>query len=206
MVDTVDEAQLEGGVRGPVLPAEHGRLLAHQPRAAARLHMLDEDLVDVAQVPLDDPHVRFLDGLEGVVDGLVVPGGVGPAVHPQLIDELVAAEPHHDHTNAAHDGAPRRVDLGAGAGQPVAARGRHVLHEDDDGNVGLLRLPLDVGADEVGLHGRAAGGVDAEHNRLQVLGLEGEVNLLLHGDHVDVAPLKVGLATVRHDGPMKIYN
>ena len=81
---------------------------------------------------------------------------------PELGDGLDEAEARRDDPDRADDRAFIGIDLVARAGQPVAARGRDILAEDDDGQLVLVRQLADAGVDQGRLHGRAAGRIDAD--------------------------------------------
>ncbi len=76
--------------------------------------------------------------LEGVKYRLVLARRMNAALDAQLADGIDKAEARRDDADRAHHRAFIGVDLVAGAGQPVAARGGHVFAEDDDRDLLLI--------------------------------------------------------------------
>ena len=69
----------------------------------------------------------------------------------------------------------------------LGAAGRDVFYEHGDGDIGLVCLYVEVGGVQVALDGGAARRVDAYHNLLQPLGLNGRVDFLpsrVNADHL----------------------
>ena len=96
-----------------------------------------------------------------------------PALDAQLGDGIDEAEARRNDADRADDRAFIRIDLVARAGEPVAARRRHILAEHEDGEVLLRREFPDAGMDQGRLHRGTARRIDADRHGGEALGPEG---------------------------------
>ena len=140
--------------------------------------MVDEDLVDVAAHLADDGHVLLLGGRQGVHQSLALPCRDQSSLHPYLAYQFCQPEAAVEDAEGAEDGGLAGVDVVPGTGQPVAPAGRHVLHEDRDGDLGLPGLELQVGGHQVRLDRGTSRGVDSDQHPRQSVRLEGFLDLL----------------------------
>ena len=110
---------------------------------------------------------------ERVEQRLALAGGVDAPLDAERCDQLLEAEAGADHADRADDRGCVGEDLVGGAGQPVAARGRHVLDEGKHRQLLLVGQRADAPGDQRRLHRRAAGRVDRERHRLEAAEREG---------------------------------
>ena len=123
-------------------------------------HQRLEILVDVALQSSEALDVFGLFGLEGIENRLVLARGMDAALDAELGDRLDEAEARRDDADRADDRTCIGIDFIAGAGEPIAARGRDILAEDEDRDLVLRGERADAGMDQRRLHRRAARRID----------------------------------------------
>ena len=106
---------------------------------------------------------------ERVEHPLAFAGGVDAPFDAELADRLDKAETAAHHADRPDNGVGLGIDFVAGASQPVAARGRDVLDEDQHRDVLLIGEVADPPVDQRGLDRRTARRIDREGDRLQPL-------------------------------------
>src|SRR5690606_22101021 len=142
-----DQAERVAALAGPEEPGEKVVVLG-KLCPAALLHKGDEGLVYLFLERLQALDILFLFRLERIEDGLVAAGGMDPALHADLLDEFLEAEPGGDNADRAHDRGGIGDDLVSRKRDHVAARGRHVFDEDVDPPLLLFRKVADALVDE----------------------------------------------------------
>ena len=120
----------------------------------------------VALQRLDALDVRRLLGKKRIERVLALARGIDAALHADAVDQLVHAEGRGDDADRADDRARIGVDLIARAGEQIAAGRRDILGEHIDLEILLGGERADALIDQHRLHGRAAGRVDLDGDRL----------------------------------------
>ena len=125
---------------------------------------------------------------ERVADTLVLAGRHQAALDAELVHRAGEPEAVHQHADRADDARLVGVDLIGGSGDVVGTRGADFF--DDRINLFLVQglQALDLVVDDAGLHGAAAGRIDAQHDALRARVLE---RILQRTD--DVLGARVGL-------------
>ena len=90
--------------------------------------------------------------------------------------KLLEAERGRDHPDRADDAVRVEMDAVGRRGQPVAARGRHVLDEGVHRHPLLVGQPADARRDQARLRRAAAGRVDRQRHRLRLAAAEGRLD------------------------------
>ena len=104
---------------------------------------------------------------ERVEHRLARAGRVDAPFDAELADRLDEAEAAGHHADRSDNGVGVGEDFVAGAGQPVAARGRDVLDEHQHRDVLLVGEVADATVDQRRLDGGAAGRIDRQGDGLQ---------------------------------------
>ena len=111
---------------------------------------------------------------------------------PRFGDQVGEPEARRNHTDRTDDGCPVRIDVIRRAGEPVAARRRHVLAERVDRKIVLLGQGPQPPRDQRRLDRRTARGIHGNRDRGKLLQLEGALD-------------RVGEVVQHHAAPADTY-
>ena len=157
LAQPVDQAHLQPALGRPEFAGEQRRIVALEPRAAALAHPVLEAVMDLDLQALQAFDILGVFGTKGIEHPLALARCVDAPLDAEAGEQVLEPEARGDHPDRAHDRGGVGDDLVGGTGQPVAARGRHILDEGDHRQLLLGRQQADALGDQCRLHGRAAG-------------------------------------------------
>lgn len=178
---SVDEAQRLGLRRGPERARKDDRVVGELV-GPAFLDERDELRVKIVEDGLQALNVFRVFRFKRIKERLVFARRVDAAFDAEARNGFVKAETAGNDADGADDGTFIGVNLVSRQRQDVSARCAHILNE---GQYGLLFFPSQSAnrlADETRLHGRSAGRIDRQRNRLEIArfkrGLDGLLKAL----------------------------